>query len=218
MARKKKNKVTKGEVLLYGIAVISFIMMLGLKIFCGASIGEMKMGIEETKYKIDNQQKKNESLTMKVNELTSFENVKKVVEEMGLAYSVYSYSSAYKDQGVIEFYAGVNPTSRDKTVEEMIKVINTFTKDGVTEKELLRGKEQMKSSLIMGRESTSSQMLTFGKYLLLYDQVFNIEERMQKINELKVDYVNKVIKEVFKLDKVCAATVGPKRKPVELSI
>ena len=142
----------------------------------------------------------------------------KIREEMGLAYSVYSYSSAYKDQGVIEFYAGVNPTSRDKTVEEMIKVINTFTKDGVTEKELLRGKEQMKSSLIMGRESTSSQMLTFGKYLLLYDQVFNIEERMQKINELKVDYVNKVIKEVFKLDKVCAATVGPKRKPVELSI
>ena len=33
------------------------------------------------------QEKTNESLTMKVNELTSFENVKKVVEEMGLAYN-----------------------------------------------------------------------------------------------------------------------------------
>lgn len=87
MARKKKNKVTKGEVLLYTVAALSFILMLGLKIFCGASIGEMKMSIEETKYKIDAQQKKNESLTMKVNELTSFENVKKVTEEMGLAYN-----------------------------------------------------------------------------------------------------------------------------------
>lgn len=85
--RKKKNKVTKGEVLLYTSAVFSFILMLGLKIFCGASIGEMKMSIEETKYKIDTQEKKNESLTMKVNELTSFENVKKVTEEMGLAYN-----------------------------------------------------------------------------------------------------------------------------------
>ena len=45
------------------------------------------MSIEETKYKIDSQEKTNESLTMKVNELTSFENVKKVVEEMGLAYN-----------------------------------------------------------------------------------------------------------------------------------
>lgn len=89
MAKKKKNKnkVTKGEKLLYTLAIFSFVMILGLKIFCGASIGEMKMGIEETKYKIDSQEKTNESLTMKVNELTSFENVKKVVEEMGLAYN-----------------------------------------------------------------------------------------------------------------------------------
>lgn len=89
MARKKKKKqrITKGEILLYTAALLSFIMMMSLKIFCGASIGEMKMNIEETKFKIDSQQKKNESLTMKVNELTSFENVKKVVDEMGLSYN-----------------------------------------------------------------------------------------------------------------------------------
>ena len=89
MAKKKqnKNKITKGEKFLYTFAVFSFVLMLGLKIFCGASIGEMKMSIEETKYKIDSQEKANESLTMKVNELTSFENVKTVVEEMGLAYN-----------------------------------------------------------------------------------------------------------------------------------
>ena len=85
--RKNKNKITKGEKFLYISAFLSFIMMLGLKIFCGAMVGEMKMSIEETKYKIDSQEKANESLTMKVNELTSFENVKKVVEEMGLAYN-----------------------------------------------------------------------------------------------------------------------------------
>ena len=89
MAKKKqkKSKVTKGERLLYTSACFCFVIMLGLKIFCGASIGETKMSIEETKYKIDTQEKTNESLTMKVNELTSFENVKKVVEEMGLAYN-----------------------------------------------------------------------------------------------------------------------------------
>ncbi|MBR3898025.1 MAG: hypothetical protein IKJ43_01950 [Bacilli bacterium] len=89
MAKKKKKnkKITKGEILLYTVATFSFITMISLKIFCGASIGEMKMNIEEMKYKIDEQKKKNESLTMKVNELTSFENVKKVVEEMGLAYN-----------------------------------------------------------------------------------------------------------------------------------
>ena len=87
--RKKKNKskITKGERLLYFYATLAIFLMLSLKIFCGARVAEMQMNIEEIKYNIDQQEKKNESLTMKVNELTSFENVQKVVEEMGLAYN-----------------------------------------------------------------------------------------------------------------------------------
>ncbi len=85
--RKSKAKITKGERMLYFYAVVAFFLMLGLKIFCGASIGEMKMSIEEIKYNIEQQEKTNESLAMQVSELTSFENVQKVVEEMGLAYN-----------------------------------------------------------------------------------------------------------------------------------
>lgn len=88
MAKKKnKARITKGERLLYFYATVAFFLMLGLKIFCGASIGEMKMSIEEKRYNIEQQEKTNESLTMQVNELTSFENVQKVVKEMGLAYN-----------------------------------------------------------------------------------------------------------------------------------
>ena len=89
MAKRKvrKAKITKGERLLYVVIIFACIFSLGIKTFCGASISEMKMSIEEIKYKISQQEKKNESLTMKVNELTSFENVKGVVKEMGLAYN-----------------------------------------------------------------------------------------------------------------------------------
>ena len=45
------------------------------------------MNIEKVKYSINEQSKKNESLTMKVNELTSFENILAVVKEMGLEYN-----------------------------------------------------------------------------------------------------------------------------------
>ena len=89
MAKKKvkKARITKGERLLYIVIVFAAIFSLGIKTFCGASISELKMSIEEVKYNIDDQKKKNESLTMKVNELKSFENVKGVVKEMGLAYN-----------------------------------------------------------------------------------------------------------------------------------
>ena len=89
MARKRvrKSRVTKGEKMMYFMIIFAVVFSLGVKTFCGASISEMKMSIEEVKYNIDAQEKKNESLTMKVNELTSFENVKGVVKEMGLAYN-----------------------------------------------------------------------------------------------------------------------------------
>ncbi len=89
MAKKKikKAKITKGERLLYFVIIFTFVFSLGVKTFCGAMVSELKMSIEEIKYNIDTWEKKNESLTMKVNELTSFENVKGVVKEMGLAYN-----------------------------------------------------------------------------------------------------------------------------------
>lgn len=88
MAKKKnKSKITKGERLLYFYATVAFFLMLGLKIFCGAWVGEMKMSIEEIKYNIDEQEKTNESLTMKVNELKSLANIDMVAESEGLSYN-----------------------------------------------------------------------------------------------------------------------------------
>ena len=45
------------------------------------------MNIEKIRSEITAQEKQNESLSMKVSELTSFDKVKEVVKEMGLAYN-----------------------------------------------------------------------------------------------------------------------------------
>lgn len=87
MARRRKARMTKGEVLLYTAAFICLFGMVVSKIFLGAGITFLNMNIEQMKYDITKQEKQNESLTMKVNELTSFDKVKGVVSEMGLAYN-----------------------------------------------------------------------------------------------------------------------------------
>ena len=87
MRAKKKSKITKGERILYGIALVSFVATFVVRIFFGANVGALGIKVEKLKADLSSQEKKNESLTMKVNELTSFENVQKVVKEMGLAYN-----------------------------------------------------------------------------------------------------------------------------------
>lgn len=85
--RVKRVKVTKGEKLLYTGAVLSLTCTFLLKIFCSASIGNLNIIVEKLKYDVSTQTKKNESLTMQVNELTSFDYVNNVVKDMGLAYN-----------------------------------------------------------------------------------------------------------------------------------
>lgn len=88
MARKKRQiRFTKGEQLVYVSAIFACIATFILQVFCSASIGNLNMNIEEIRYNITEQEKKNESLSMKVSELTSFDKVEDIVKNMGLMYN-----------------------------------------------------------------------------------------------------------------------------------
>lgn len=89
MSRKKGRTIrfTKGERLVYISAAVATVMTFVLQVFCSASIGNLNMNIEDIRYQITEQEKKNESLSMKVSELTSFDKVKDIVKDMGLMYN-----------------------------------------------------------------------------------------------------------------------------------
>ncbi|MCI5521174.1 MAG: cell division protein FtsL [Tenericutes bacterium] len=88
----KKNKkavirFTKGEKLLMSCCLFLLITMLLVQVFCGSLEGNLNMSVEKLKYQIQEQEKKNESLQMQVSELTSYDKIKDIVKEMGLAYN-----------------------------------------------------------------------------------------------------------------------------------
>ncbi len=86
-SRKKKKGITKGEKILYSSIVIMLFGLMFIQIYSAASLGNLKMNIEKLNYQISSQEKKNESLTMKISELTAYDNIKGVVSEMGLSYN-----------------------------------------------------------------------------------------------------------------------------------
>lgn len=88
--KKKKKKIarfTRGEKLLYALAIICICSTFVLKIFVSASTSNLKIQIEKINSKIEKQKNTNESLTMQVNELTSYENMDSVLKDLGLAYN-----------------------------------------------------------------------------------------------------------------------------------
>ena len=88
MKRKRvKREISNFEKLLYSCAVLALCSTFLLKIFCSASIGNLNIMVERLKSDVSIQTKKNESLTMQVNELTSYENMDSILKDMGLAYN-----------------------------------------------------------------------------------------------------------------------------------
>ena len=140
----------------------------------------------------------------------------KIREDLGLCYSVYSYLSCYRETGVLEVYAGVNTESRELAFKAIIDEIEKFRKEGIAEQEFLRGKEQLKSSLVLGQESVSGQMQLYGRYALFNGELFDFPARLKSIENIKADDVAAVIREFFDVSKASTATVGPKRSALTI--
>lgn len=139
-----------------------------------------------------------------------------VREKLGLAYSVYSYVSAFAECGSLVVYAGVNPASADKAYEAIGKVVSEIKEKGITEEEFLRGREQMKASMLFSQESTSSQMLLYGKHMLFNDALFDFEGKLEAINRIGEADVREAISLTFDETGKSVGAVGSMDKPFAL--
>lgn len=129
-------------------------------------------------------------------------------EERGLAYSVYSYHSAYKETGTFTIYTGTAPEQVGQVFDIVTDVLRDVAENGITDKELNKGKEQLKGSLMLSLESTSSRMSRLGKNELLLKRHLSLDEVIAKIDRISHESVLAVARELFR-QKMALAMVSP---------
>ncbi|MBQ8295671.1 MAG: insulinase family protein [Clostridia bacterium] len=139
-----------------------------------------------------------------------------VREKRGLAYSVYSYLSAFPECAMHNIYAGVNPAKAEEAYAAICDVVADMRRNGITEDEFLRSREQMKSGMVFSEESTNSQMLLYGKYMLYFNEIFNMKEKMSQINAMTYDKAQDVISIMFDEREKALALVGNTDKALVL--
>src|SRR6202522_847512 len=127
-----------------------------------------------------------------------------VREKRGLAYSVYSFSSQHADTGMWGVYAGCLPAKADEVLsicrDEIAKVIQ----DGLSEAELVRGKGQLRGSIVLGLEDPSSRMSRLGKSELVHPRLEPVEEILAAIEAVTADDVREIAGAVLSQPKALA--------------
>ncbi|MBX6352342.1 MAG: insulinase family protein [Thermoflavifilum sp.] len=129
-------------------------------------------------------------------------------EERGLAYSVYSFHSAYRDCGMFGIYTATSPDRLDEVMRLIRDTCQDMAQHGMTAEELRRGKEQVKGSLMLGLESTSSRMTRLGKNELLLGREVPLDETLAGINAVTAEDVRDVARAVLG-GNFAVAAVGP---------
>ena len=140
----------------------------------------------------------------------------KVREQMGLAYTVYSYISSFTEGGLLTIYAGVNPANVQKAQDAIFDTVSDLCKNKFTDDEFLRGKEQLKSSVILSQENTASQMVSYGKHMLFTGEVFDPEKRAKEIGDMTREDCEKALAMNFDAEKLAAAAVGKLDAPLTI--
>lgn len=135
----------------------------------------------------------------------------KIREERGLAYSVYSFLSEYKNSGYIEIYCGTNPDSVPECVDLLRDTIADFVDNGITDKELKRAKAHVVTTLGFASESSISRMRSNARQLIKLGRVLTIDETLAPYTKVTVDDVQEVSQKLF-TGKMASSYVGKKGK------
>ncbi len=131
----------------------------------------------------------------------------KIREEMGAAYSVYSYPTSYPDCGVYAIYAGTSIQQAQQVVDEIRRQVDRFLADGFTDREFTQARDQLKGGYILGLESTSSRMSALGRSKLLLGYANEIDEVIRRIERVTPQDVMSVARRILE-SPFAAAAVG----------
>jgi len=132
-----------------------------------------------------------------------------VRERRGLAYAVYSFTSAYQDTGQVGLYIG----TRVENVTEALAVVGTeltrFRHNPGTAEELGRAKENLKGRVLLALESTGARMNRLGSEVLAGATLMPLDEVVQRIDAVSQDDLGALVEELWSPERLSAAGIGP---------
>lgn len=110
----------------------------------------------------------------------------RVREELGLAYTVYAFSSLYSDTGVHGVYVGTGPATAGQARQAVADELQKLVQHGVPADELEVGKQQLIGQYLLSLESVGARMQRVASRELYNEPFRTVEEVIHRIERVSV--------------------------------
>jgi predicted Zn-dependent peptidase len=131
-----------------------------------------------------------------------------VREENGLAYSIYSDLSPYRDTGSLCVFAGTSADKALKLIELVMQQLKLLKDEPIDAGELRRAKDQLKGNLLLSLESSGSRMSNLARQQMYFNYFFGPDEILAKVEDVTVEQVQEMAQSLFATDRVALTMLG----------
>jgi predicted Zn-dependent peptidase len=133
-------------------------------------------------------------------------------EKRGLAYNVYSFLSSFQDAGLLGVYLGTDPKEVNRALKVIKREIKKLQQGKISKADLRATKEHLVGSVLLGSESTDTQMMRLAKNEAIFGRYIGYDEVVSRIEKVTLDEVVAVAKQAFQGRHVSLVTLGPLRE------
>jgi predicted Zn-dependent peptidase len=129
-------------------------------------------------------------------------------EERGMAYSIYSDLSPYRDTGTLCVYAGTSVGKGLEVVQLILEEFRKLKQELLSEEELTRAKDQVKGNILLGLESSNSRMANLARQEMYFHKFISVDEIIASINAVDAAQVQAMAQRLFDPDRIAVTLLG----------
>lgn len=134
----------------------------------------------------------------------------RIREDLGLAYSVYTFQSFHRDSGNHGIYVGTAPDTASEAAQAIVEELAKVSAEGIPEDELAAGKSQLKGQITLSLESVSSRMYRAAGVELYDEEYRTLDELLAIVDGITIEMVRDVCREFYSPDLQTVVSLGPR--------
>ena len=129
-------------------------------------------------------------------------------EDRGLAYSIYSETSPFRDTGALSIYAGTSAEKTPEVIRLTLDELRRLKEDPVPEAELRRAKDLLKSNIVLGLESSSSRMSNLARQEMYFGRFFTVDEITAEVEAVSAAEIQSLARQLFRPEAIALTILG----------
>lgn len=136
----------------------------------------------------------------------------KLKEQKQLVYSVTVSNSTFMDDGLFVIQTSFKPDNLNKVEDEIFKEIDLIKRGGITDAQVAKAINMIKTSTYYSRESISNISDELGYLTLFWGNTWYYDNYLNNIEKVKKADIIRVAKKYFDKNKSAISTVLPKEQ------